>query len=35
MDHPSIAFAYISSITAPRRKRAGRGLGFLARLFGL
>ena len=35
MDHPTIAFAYINSISAPRRKRAGRGHGFLARLFGL
>lgn len=35
MDHPTIAFVYIHSISAPRRKRTGRGFGIWARLFGL
>jgi hypothetical protein len=35
MDHPSIAFAYINSISAPRRRLARQGRGFWTRLFGL
>ena len=35
MDHPTIAFAHLRSLSAPRRRVERGGRGFWARLFGL
>jgi hypothetical protein len=35
MDHPTIAFAHLHSLSAPGRPVDCSGLGFWARLFGL
>lgn len=34
MDHPTIAFAHLNAISAPRRRVTRQRRGFFARLFG-